>query len=129
VVALGSTVRPATAAAEALAASGLAVSVVDARFAKPLDEELIVAEGRRAGRLLTVEEGCLPGGFGSGVLELLERRGLVADGIVVRRLGLPDQFVTHGDAPKQRAELGIDAEGIARACRELAQAGATRGAA
>jgi len=129
VVAIGSTVRPAMAAAETLAASGLAVSVVDARFAKPLDEELIVAEGRRAGRLLTVEEGCLPGGFGSGVLELLERRGLVADGIVVRRLGLPDQFVTHGDAPKQRAELGIDAEGIARACRELAQAGATRGAA
>ena len=129
VVAIGSTVRPAMAAAETLAASGLAVSVVDARFAKPLDEELIVAEGRRAGRLLTVEEGCLPGGFGSGVLELLERRGLVADGMVVRRLGLPDQFVTHGDAPKQRAELGIDAEGIARACRELAQAGATRGAA
>jgi 1-deoxy-D-xylulose-5-phosphate synthase len=129
VVAIGSTVRPAMAAAETLAASGLAVSVVDARFAKPLDEELIVAEGRRAGRILTVEEGCLPGGFGSGVLELLERRGLVADGIVVRRLGLPDQFVTHGDAAKQRAELGIDAEGIARACRELAQAGATRGAA
>jgi 1-deoxy-D-xylulose-5-phosphate synthase len=129
VVALGAAVRPATAAAEALSASGLAVSVIDARFAKPLDEELIVAEARRAGRLLTVEEGCLPGGFGSGVLELLERRGLVADGIVTRRLGLPDQFVTHGDAAKQRAELGIDADGIARACRELAKAGATRGAA
>jgi 1-deoxy-D-xylulose-5-phosphate synthase len=129
VVAVGATVRPAVAAAESLAVAGIAVSVVDARFVKPLDEELVAAEARRAGRVVTVEEGCLPGGFGSAVLEALERRGLVADGVLVRRLGLPDQFVTHGDAAKQRAELGIDAEGIARACRELAQARAARGAA
>jgi 1-deoxy-D-xylulose-5-phosphate synthase len=129
VAAIGSTVRPAVAAAEALAAAGLAVSVIDARFAKPLDEELIAGEARRAGRIVTVEEGCLPGGFGSGVLEVLERRGLVADGVLVARLGLPDAFVTHGDAAKQRAELGIDADGIARACRELAKARAARGAA
>ncbi len=129
VVAIGSTVRPAVAAAEALAASGLAVSVVDARFAKPLDEELVVAEALRAGRLLTVEEGCLPGGFGSAVLEALERRGLVGEGLAVRRLGLPDRFVTHGDQAKQRAELGLDADGIARACRDLAKARAARGAA
>src|SRR6266540_3029535 len=129
VVAVGSTVRPAVAAAEALAGTGLAVSVVDARFVKPLDEDLVVAEGLRSGRILTVEEGCLPGGFGSAVLEALERRGLVADGVVVRRLGLPDEFVTHGDQAKQRAELGLDADGIARACRELAQVRATRGAA
>jgi 1-deoxy-D-xylulose-5-phosphate synthase len=129
VAAIGSSVRPAVAAAEALAASGLAVTVIDARFVKPLDEDLLVAEARRAGRLLTVEEGCLPGGFGSGVLEALERRGLVAEGIVVHRLGLPDAFVTHGDQAKQRAELGLDADGIARACRELAAGRATRGAA
>jgi 1-deoxy-D-xylulose-5-phosphate synthase len=129
VVAIGSTVRPAVTAAEALAASGLAVSVVDARFAKPLDEELVVAEALRAGRLLTVEEGCLPGGFGSAVLEALERRGLVGEGLAVRRLGLPDRFVTHGDQAKQRAELGLDADGIARACRDLAKARAARGAA
>jgi 1-deoxy-D-xylulose-5-phosphate synthase len=63
------------------------------------------------------------------VLELLERRGLVADGVVVRRLGIPDAFVTHGEQAKQRAELGIDADGIACACRELAGVRATRGAA
>jgi 1-deoxy-D-xylulose-5-phosphate synthase len=103
--------------------------VVDARFVKPLDEQLVVSEALRAGRLVTVEEGCLPGGFGSAVLEALERRGLVADGLQVRRLGLPDAFVTHGDPPKQRAEIGIDAEGIARACREIAKERATRGAA
>jgi 1-deoxy-D-xylulose-5-phosphate synthase len=49
--------------------------------------------------------------------------------VLIHRLGLPDAFVTHGDPAKQRAELGIDADGIARACRELAQARATRGAA
>jgi 1-deoxy-D-xylulose-5-phosphate synthase len=128
VAALGTTVRPAVSAAEALAASGIGVTVVDARFAKPLDEDLIVAEALRAGRLVTVEEGCLAGGFGAAVLEALERRG-VAEGVAVRRLGIPDQFVTHGDPARQRAELGIDAEGIARACRELAKIRATRGAA
>jgi 1-deoxy-D-xylulose-5-phosphate synthase len=129
VAAIGTTVRHAVAAAEALAQQGLAVSVVDARFAKPLDEALLVGEAQRAGRLVTVEEGCLPGGFGSGVLELLERRGLVGNDVVVHRLGLPDAFVTHGDQAKQRAELGLDAEGIARACREIASTRATRGAA
>jgi 1-deoxy-D-xylulose-5-phosphate synthase len=129
VVAIGSTVRPAVAAAGKLAQEGLAVSVVDARFVKPLDEALICAEAQRAGRLVTVEEGCLPGGFGSASLEALEQRGLVAAGLPVRRLGIPDRFVTHGDQAKQRVELGIDAEGIARACRELARGAAKLGAA
>jgi 1-deoxy-D-xylulose-5-phosphate synthase len=129
VVAAGSTVGAAVAAAETLAAEGIAASVIDARFVKPLDEELIVAEAARARRIVTVEEGCLPGGFGSGVLEALDRRGLVAEGILVRRLGLPDAFVTHGDQARQRAELGIDAEGIARACRELAGDRRARGVA
>jgi 1-deoxy-D-xylulose-5-phosphate synthase len=79
--------------------------------------------------VVTVEEGCLPGGFGAACLELFERRGLVAEGLAVRRLGLPDEFVTHGDAAKQRAALGFDADGIAKACRELAGARAKRGAA
>ncbi len=129
VVAIGSTVRAAVAAAEALASEGIAVSVVDARFVKPLDEELVAAEAARARRVVTVEEACLPGGFGSAVLEALERRGLVAEGILVRRLGLPDAFVTHGDPAKQRAELGIDRDGIARACRELAGEHRARGVA
>jgi 1-deoxy-D-xylulose-5-phosphate synthase len=102
---------------------------VDARFAKPLDEELIAGEAERARRVVTVEEGCLPGGFGAACLELFERRGLVADGLRVRRLGLPDEFVTHGDQARQRAQFGLDAEGIARACRELMGERAKRGAA
>jgi 1-deoxy-D-xylulose-5-phosphate synthase len=129
VVAIGSPVRAALAAAEAVAAEGLAVSVVDARFVKPLDEELVAGEALRARRVVTVEEGCLAGGFGSAVLEALERRGLLAEGVQTRRLGLPDAFVTHGDQAKQRAELGIDRDGIARACRELAGDRKARGVA
>ena len=129
VVAIGSAVRAAVAAAELLAGEGVQVSVVDARFVKPLDEELVAGEVARARRLVTVEEGCLSGGFGSAVLEALERRGLLAEGLPTRRLGLPDAFVTHGDQGKQRAELGIDRDGIARACRELAGDRKARGVA
>jgi len=119
VVAAGTTVRPAVAAAEKLAEEGLAVTVIDARFVKPLDEELVAAEVSRAGRMVTVEEGCLAGGFGAACLEALERRGLLSSGLGVKRLGLPDGFVTHGDANKQRAGFGLDAVGIAVACREV----------
>jgi 1-deoxy-D-xylulose-5-phosphate synthase len=119
VVAIGTTVRPAVAAAEALAKDGIAATVVDARFVKPLDEELVCAEAGRIRRVVTVEEGALAGGFGAGVLEAFERRGLLADGIAVKRLGLPDAFITHGDQGLQRAELGIDATGIAAACRTV----------
>jgi len=129
VVSLGTTLHAALDAANALAADGLHATVVDARFAKPLDEELISAEAQRAGRVVTVEEGCLAGGFGAACLEVFETRGLVASGLVVRRLGLPDAFITHGDQGKQRAELGLDASGIARACREIVGARAKRGAA
>jgi 1-deoxy-D-xylulose-5-phosphate synthase len=129
VVAIGTTVRAALAAAETLAAAGIAASVVDARFVKPLDEELVCGEAARAKRVVTVEEGCLAGGFGSACVEAFERRGLLAGGLAVRRLGLPDAFVTHGDQAKQRVELGIDAAGIAAACRALVGDRAARGAA
>jgi 1-deoxy-D-xylulose-5-phosphate synthase len=117
VVAYGTTVHPAIAAAKALAAEGIRAVVVDARFVKPLDETLIVELAEQAGRVVTVEEGCLPGGFGSAVLEVLAARGLA---VPVKRLGLPDAFVGHGNAEAQRARFGLDAAGIARAVRELA---------
>ncbi len=129
IVALGTTLEAAAGAADALQRDGIHATVIDARFAKPLDEELIAGEAVRAGRVVTIEEGCLPGGFGAACLELFERRGLVQAGLAVRRLGLPDEFVTHGDQAKQRAALGLDAAGIAKACRELAGSRAKRGAA
>ncbi len=129
IVAIGHPVRAALAAAEALAKEGLAATVVDARFVKPLDEDLVCAQAARAGRLVTVEEGCLEGGFGSACLEALEARGLLASGLATRRLGIPDEFITHAEQPKQRAAVGIDAASIAQACRALAGERRARGVA
>ena len=119
IVAAGTTVQAALAAAETLAGQGIESAVVDARFVKPLDEETICGLAAQARRVVTVEENALAGGFGSACLEAFERAGLVEQGISLRRLGIPDAFITHGDAGRQRAELGIDAAGIARAGREL----------
>jgi 1-deoxy-D-xylulose-5-phosphate synthase len=116
VVAVGTTLEAALAAAERLAGEGIAVTVVDPRFVKPLDAELIAGEAARAGRVVTVEEGCLPGGVGAACAELFADRGLT---VSLRRLGLPDRFVEHGDPAHQRAELGLDADGVAAACRAL----------
>jgi 1-deoxy-D-xylulose-5-phosphate synthase len=116
---VGTTVHPALAAAEALAAEGVDAAVVDARFVKPLDEDLLCGLAAKARRVVTVEESALAGGFGSACLEAFERRGLLEAGLKVKRLGLPDQFITHGDVTSQRAELGLDAAGIAAACRAL----------
>ncbi|MFL5299115.1 MAG: transketolase C-terminal domain-containing protein, partial [Anaeromyxobacteraceae bacterium] len=124
---VGTTLGAAVAAADALAKEGVAATVVDARFVKPLDEELVCSLAAAAKRIVTVEEAALAGGFGSAVLEALERRGL-ADGVAVRRLGIPDRFITHGDAAKQRAQLGMDAAGIAAAARALVGDRAANGA-
>jgi 1-deoxy-D-xylulose-5-phosphate synthase len=119
VAAAGPAAHAALAAAEELARDGLEVAVVDARFVKPLDEETLCGLVGQARRVVTVEENALAGGFGSACLEAFERSGLLAKGLEVRRLGIPDGFVTHGDAAKQRAGMGIDAAGIARALRDL----------
>ncbi len=118
IVAAGTPARAALEAAELLAREGISATVVDARFVKPLDEELIASVASAARRVVTVEEGALAGGFGGAVLECLERAGLLQK-VATRRLGLPDRFITHGDPQRQRAELGLDARGIAEACRQL----------
>ncbi len=112
-------------AAEALRAEGLDVGVANMRFIKPIDLELIARVARENAFLVTVEEGCLMGGFGAAVLEAIADLQLVSGPI--RRLGLPDHFVEHGERGELLANLGLDATGIARACRE-ASAG-TRAAA
>lgn len=121
IIAIGSMVHPALAAAEQLAAGGIDAAVVNARFVKPLDEELLLDVIGRADCVVTVEEGARQGGFGSAVLELLADRGLTP---VVRRLGLPDVFVPHGDVGGFLEEFGLTPEGIAAAAEEaLAAAG------
>lgn len=107
-------------AAEKLAAEGLQFGVINARFVKPLDEDLILTAISESPVVLTVEEGCLMGGFGSAVLEAANDAGL--NTAHVRRLGIPDRFIEHAERSEQLADLGLDAEGIARCCRELVAA-------
>jgi 1-deoxy-D-xylulose-5-phosphate synthase len=118
-VAYGTLAHPALEAANELAADGVSVAVLNARFAKPLDEARIVALAKRARALVTVEEAAGQAGFGSAVLEALARAGVT---LPVRCLAVPDRLIEHGNPDKQRAALGLDAEGIARALREMASA-------
>ena len=98
---------------------GLRVGVVNARFVKPLDRATVLKAIEECGFVLTVEEGCLMGGFGSAVLEAANDAGLPT--AHVRRLGLPDRFVLHAERDEQLAEVGLDVDGIIRSAVELAR--------
>ncbi|MBS3821113.1 MAG: 1-deoxy-D-xylulose-5-phosphate synthase [Planctomycetes bacterium] len=118
ILAYGSTVAPALDAATTLAADGTEVAVVNARFAKPLDKEML-ADRIAAGPLLVVEDHARIGGLGSAVLELAAENDW--DTRAVRLLGIPDRFVAHASRPHQLRVVGLDAEGIATAARGLIQ--------
>ena len=115
ILAIGSTVYPALATVEKLAADGVHCAVANVRFAKPLDSELIMELAASTKRLVTVEENALAGGFGSAVLELLGKAKL--KGVKVKCLGLPDRFIEHGTQELFRAMFNLDSEGIARCVR------------
>jgi len=117
ILAIGSTVRPALRAASMLRARSITVTVVNARFVKPLDGDLIASLAEETKCFLTVEENALQAGFGSAVLELLEEKHLT--GITCKRLGIPDTFVEHGSQEILRHKYGIDAEGIFQAALTL----------
>jgi len=114
IVGIGSTVMPSLAAAEHLALEGIGAMVINARFAKPLDTELILDVANHTKKMVVVEENVLSGGFGAVVLELLERAE--ASDVKVKRLGIPDEFVTHGKQDFLRSVYHLDAPGIAREC-------------
>ena len=102
-------------ATETLAAEGLDAGHYDMRFCKPLDEEMLRDIARRYRAIVTVEDGCLPGGFGSAVLEFLADQGFQ---LPVQRLGIPDRVVEHGSQDELYKECGFDAAGIAQAVRD-----------
>ncbi|MCC6330210.1 MAG: 1-deoxy-D-xylulose-5-phosphate synthase [Acidobacteria bacterium] len=117
IIAYGTMVNAALEAADGMAAEGIQATVVNARFVKPLDEELITRLAREHSVIVTVEEAYLAGGFGSAVMELLEQRQLL-DNINVTRLGVPDEIVPHGDVKELLAGYGLDAAGISDAVRQ-----------
>jgi 1-deoxy-D-xylulose-5-phosphate synthase len=103
-VGYGSMVYPSMQVAEILSEHGIEATVINARFAKPLDTELILPLAQRIGRVVTLEEGCLPGGFGSAIAEAL----LDADiAVPLTRIGIPDLLVDHATPEESKADLGL----------------------
>jgi len=119
ILAIGTTVHPSVRAAERLEASGIHAAVINSRFLKPLDGNLIAEWARKTGKVLTVEENVLQGGFGSAVLELLQEKSLSS--VQVKRLGIPDLFVEHGPSTLLRTKYGIDEAGIYRSAKEMVE--------
>ena len=109
--AIGSMVQSAVQAADKLKEQGIDAGVVNMRFAKPLDKELLLEHAKRYGKIVTLEEGVLAGGVGSEVLEILDDAGLLQQ-CAVLRLGIPDEFVTHGDKKLLFRDLGLDTDAI-----------------
>jgi 1-deoxy-D-xylulose-5-phosphate synthase len=114
-LAVGKMVGVATAAAEVLNAEGIACTVVDARFVKPLDPG-IAALAARHPAVLTIEDGTVIGGFGDAVLEALAEAGL---SVPIRRLGLPDRFIEHGAQPLLLHKFSLDVDGVTGAVRQM----------
>lgn len=117
-IACGATLETCVKAAGLLEQEGLDIGVINVRFVKPLDTQTILRAVEQSPLVITVEEGVLQGGFGSAVLEAACDAGL--DTGRIRRLGIPDRYIDHGDRKELLTELGLDVEGIAAACRELA---------
>lgn len=117
ILAFGSMVHQSLLAHHRMRADGIASTVVNCRFVKPLDEDLITSLARKIPFILTVEENAVQGGFGSAVLELLSDAGIGEPKI--RRIGIPDRFVEHGPASLLRSKYGLDARGIESRAWEL----------
>ncbi|MBI4653468.1 MAG: 1-deoxy-D-xylulose-5-phosphate synthase [Nitrospirae bacterium] len=119
IIAIGSSVKHSMDASHILEGLGISACVVNARFAKPLDINLIGKLANEIKHVLTVEENTIEGGFGSAVLEFLSELNIT--GLKIKRLGLPDRFIEHGSQGILRKNLGLDAEGIVKESLALIQ--------
>jgi len=122
-IAIGNVVYPALGAAERLEKEGIKASVINARFIKPLDKELILKMASKTKRIITIEENMIAGGFGSAVLEYLNSMDI--PDIKIKILGIPDEFVEQGSQAILRKKYGIDEEGIYQACNAFFSTPAT----
>jgi len=117
IFAIGHHVQTALKAHKMLSKDGIRATVVNVRFVKPLDEDILLECARRTGCVVTIEENALMGGFGSCVAELLLDRG--ESGIRMHRLGIPDKFIEHGGQSILRERLGLDAKNLVSKVHEL----------
>jgi 1-deoxy-D-xylulose-5-phosphate synthase len=120
-IVFGSLMPAAMQAAHKLRDEGLNLTVINARFAKPLDRETILPLIDRMPFVITIEEGTLQGGFGSAVLEACNAEGIDTRNVI--RLGIPDRFIEHAERNELLAELGLDVEGLCRAARRAFASG------
>src|SRR4051812_5227818 len=120
IFAIGNEVWPAMQAAEILAKEGIEIAVINARFIKPLDDELITKYCRPFARIITVEEGSLAGGFGAAIMERVQQLGIRE--VAFHRIGIPDEYVHHGAQDVLRAQYDLDANGIAKRVRAFVSA-------
>ncbi len=118
IIAIGHHVHTALLASEELEQHGVRATVVNARFVKPIDESLIEKLAKDIGRIVTIEENALIGGFGTAVLEVIADKNLTSY-VQVKRLGLPDRFVEHGSQEALRKKVGLDVDSVINACKEL----------
>ncbi|PWM78925.1 MAG: 1-deoxy-D-xylulose-5-phosphate synthase [Phascolarctobacterium sp.] len=116
--AAGSMVAEAVKAADALAEKGISAGVVNMRFVKPLDTELLVKTAMQCKKIVTLEEGTIEGGAGSEVLETLNDNGLLGE-VKVLNLGIPDKYIPHGDKKLLMRDIGLDQPGILKRITEF----------
>jgi 1-deoxy-D-xylulose-5-phosphate synthase len=112
IIAIGSSVYPSIGAANILEEAGINCGVVNARFVKPLDSKLILEISKKTHNILTVEEGVLKGGFGSSIVDLLNKEHL--ENINIECIGLPDTFIEHGKPDIFHSKYDLDSQGIVR---------------
>ena len=117
VIAIGNRVYPALEAAQTLADSGISATVINARFVKPLDTATILPLAESIGKVITIEDGVVMGGFGSAVLEAIAEAGIA--NVQVTNLGIPDEFIEHGETQQLYALCQCDATAIVRAAKTM----------
>ena len=117
VIAIGNRVYPALEAAQTLADSGISATVLNARFVKPLDTATILPLAESIGKVITIEDGVVMGGFGSAVLEAIAEAGIA--NVQVTNLGIPDEFIEHGETQQLYALCQCDATAIVRAAKTM----------
>lgn len=111
IIATGNTVIPSLEASQLLEKEGIKATVINGRFIKPIDKEMLFEVASQVKKIITVEENTIIGGFGSGILEALSEEGIL---IPVKVTGIPDKFLTHGAQKTLRQSIGLNKEGIAK---------------